>query len=95
MELYGKEASQFETVLQFFVEFLGHYPASEVEPALKRYVSLRTRFPSPADIIGILDCRIKRDSTYYKELLKRRGSLTNDEKDYLQGYEQQTLEDFE
>lgn len=74
---------------------LADYPASAVESAFKRYVENRSQFPTPADIIGIIKGRIKRDSVYYKALVSRIESLTGDERIYLQKYEQQTIKDWE
>jgi hypothetical protein len=95
MELYGKETSQFETVLEFFLTFIGKYEPKEVFDAMKIYVSNRTKFPTPADLIGIMEGRIKRDMIYYSRLLKKKGNLTNDESYYIQQYELQTQNDWE
>lgn len=98
MELYGKEESQFETVLEFFLSFVGRYTPAEVFQALEKYIRLRSRFPAPSDLIGLIEGRIKRDPAYYgalKDKLKRGQTLTPEQSLYVKEYEKQTLEDFE
>jgi len=97
LELYGKEVESFPFVVLTFERFLGNYPADKIIPAFERYVQQKTKFPAPADIISIIEGRIKRDSAYYRELqAKRRGvGLTKDEFEYLAKYEKQTMNDWE
>ena len=97
LELYGKEAEAFPYVILTYERFLGEYPADKIIPAFERYVQTKTRFPAPADIISILEKRVKRDMGYYKELQqKRRGvGLTPTEWEYLEGYEKQVRNDWD
>lgn len=98
MELYGKDESQFETILEFFLSIIGKYEAEDVFMAMGRYVRQRSRFPTPADIVGIIEERVKRDPSYYntiREKLKKGQNLTAEQSYYLKEYERQALNDWE
>lgn len=74
---------------------LGDFPASEVEEAFAKYLKLRSQFPAPADIIGIITGRIKRDSAYYSRLIKKGDARSYEEDVYVVKYETQIKQDFE
>lgn len=95
LSLYGKKTDDFDTMAEGFMLILSDYPASDVEQAFKTYLEQRSEFPSPANIIGLVTDRIKRDSIYYAKLVKKGGERDYNEDIYVKKYEQQTLNDFE
>lgn len=100
MDLYGRKVEDLPDVIRGFRAFLSPYPASDVVKAFERYARNRSTFPKPAEIISILENRVKRDSAYYRKLVQEQKeggpySLSQDEKAYIASYEAQTLDDFE
>ena len=81
-----------------FLNFLAEKSPNKVIRAFERYVQERTKFPTIADILGIIEGRIKPDKVYYmglKKQLQRGEYLKNDEYDYIAKYERQVLNDWE
>lgn len=98
METYSKQPSDFETINEMFLGFLAEKPPQKVVKAFERYVRERTRFPTIADILGLIEERIKPDKPYYMTLKKRleRGEyLSEREQKYIKSYEKQVLNDWE
>lgn len=98
LHLYGKKPEDFAGIVQTYLGFLASYETSKVVAAFKRYIKHRREFPTPADIIGIIEGRIKRDASYYnrlRERVKQGDHLYSDEKEYLEKYEEQIAEDWE
>lgn len=77
------------------MRFLGEYPTRKVEEAFETYVKNRSRFPTPNDIIGIIEGRIKRDGFYYNHLIKKAGSRSREENIYIEKYEKSAAKDWE
>lgn len=98
LKLYGSKESNFEERSDVFIALLGDYPAEGVLEAFRKYIQTRSEFPVPADIIGIIEGRVSRDQSVYRQLLAQRREgvfLTDEEKDYIRKYEQQTMGDWE
>lgn len=100
LKVYGRKPEDFADVAQAFLAFLGSYPAKDVLYAFKHYARNREEFPTPSDIVAILEGRIKRDAVYYKKLRdeaqkKGRYALNSEEHNYIMSYEQQVQEDWE
>lgn len=98
MELFGKEPEHFGTINQMFLKFLKEYPASDVVEAFGYYVQQRSKFPTVADILAILEGRVMLDKTYYLKLEKRRQNndrLSDEEKNYIVQYEKQIREEWQ
>jgi hypothetical protein len=98
METYSKQAEDFQTINTMFLNFLADKSPKKVVKAFERYVRERTKFPTIADILGIIEERIKPDKVYYMALKKRqqRGEFMGiGEEAYIQKYERQVLNDWE
>ena len=81
-----------------FLRFLADKPPKRVVKAFERYVRERTKFPTIADILGIIEERIRPDKPYYMALRKQleRGEyLSEREQNYIRAYERQVLNDWE
>lgn len=97
-EVYGRDETSFPDVVKTFVAFLKEYPSEKVVKAFERYAKNRTKFPTIADITGILEGRIKPDKPLYMSLKKRqqRGEILDYGDDaYIRQYEKQVKEDWE
>jgi hypothetical protein len=95
---YGKTADDFNGVVKTYLSFLGRYPTRAVAAAFDKYIRHRREFPTPADIIGIIEDRVKRDGAYYVRLCRERQEgafLTDDELAYMRRYEHQVQNDWE
>jgi hypothetical protein len=97
LHLYGKKPEDFQSVSAMYLNFLKDYPAEKIIKAFEKYVKIKSEFPTPADIIAIIEGRIKRDSVYYQKLLDKqrsRGFLLNHEQTYISKYESQLHEEW-
>lgn len=98
LHLYGKRPEDFEGIVTVYLGFLGKYPAEKVHAAFEKYIRNRREFPTPSDIIAIIEGRIKRDVGVYKNLLKQRREgqfLSDDDHKYIREYEEQTMQDWQ
>jgi hypothetical protein len=79
-----------------YLNFLGGYEAQEVVDAFNHYVKHKSEFPTPSDIIGIIEGRIKRDSAYYRKLLtkQKHSIMLASEAIYIKKYENQLHEEW-
>lgn len=93
LSLYGKKVDDFDAVSEGFMAILADYSAQDVEDAFQHYIERNREFPAPTDIIRIICGDIKKDSFYYSQLMKRKGSLDYAESDYVKKYEKQTLDE--
>lgn len=95
---YGKTSDDFNGVVKTWLSFLGGYPTQAVDAAFDKYIRHRREFPTPADIIGIIEDRVKRDGAYYTRLCRKiqEGAfVTDDELAYMRLYEDQVRNDWE
>lgn len=98
MELYGKDVSQFPEINRMFQAFLKDKPAEKVIKAFEKYVAQRSKFPTVADILAIVEERIKLDADYYRKVRRKieKGETTSyAEDDYIRKYELQTTKEWE
>ena len=80
------------------MNFLGGYPTETVASAFDKYIRHRREFPTPADIIGIIQGRVKRDGAYYTRLcrkIQQNAFVDDDELAYMRLYEGQVRNDWE
>lgn len=94
LNTYGKKDFDYFPVLKVFIERLGHYEPERIKEAFNEYIRNKANFPTPSDIIDILERKIRPDSAVYQKLLKQRrdGSyLTNGEERYIREYEKHVL----
>lgn len=68
---YGKQASDIQVVAKIFLADLSDYPAEKVAGALEKWRKTSPEFPTPADIIAILDNKPKMSADVYRTMLKR------------------------
>jgi hypothetical protein len=95
---YGKTSDDFDGIVKTWLGFLGGYPTQDVESAFSKYIGHRREFPTPADIIGIIEGRVKRDGAYYTRLCRKiqEGAfVTDDELAYMRKYEGEVRNDWE
>lgn len=98
LHLYGKKPDDFAGIQETYLAFLSNYEVGKITKAFEKYIRTRTIFPAPADIIGIIEGRIKKDPAIYRNLLAQRRAgayLMDEEKEYIRKYERQTLNDWE
>src|SRR3984885_15906300 len=65
---YGKTSDDFDGIVKTWLGFLGRYPTKAVASAFDKYIRHRREFPTPADIIAIIQSSVKRDGAYYTHL---------------------------
>jgi transcription initiation factor TFIIIB Brf1 subunit/transcription initiation factor TFIIB len=94
--LYGKKAEDFEDMAAMYLNFLKDYPVDKVRAAFERYVRNAREFPTPSDIISILEGKVKRDPAYYRFLIEHRKNnyLTTQQEEYVKKYEKQLFEEW-
>jgi hypothetical protein len=95
---YGKTSDDFDGIVKTYLNFLGSYPTQDVASAFDKYIRHRREFPTPADIIGIIEGRVKRDGAYYTRLcrqIQEGAFVTDDEHAYMRKYEGQVRNDWE
>jgi hypothetical protein len=95
---YGKTSDDFDGIVKTYLSFLGRYPTDVVASAFDKYIRHRREFPTPADIIAIIQGRVKRDGTYYTRLCRKiqeNAFVTDDELAYMRLYEGQVCNDWE
>lgn len=95
-KLYGKEPENMKTVLQVFVSILGEYEPQAVVDAFRTHLKRSNEFPTPADIVKLIDPEPQPlDKSVYVNLCKRRDNdaenLTHDEWEYLKRYEYEVI----
>jgi hypothetical protein len=98
LNTYGKKDFDYLPVVKVFIERLGHYGPEKIKKAFDKYVSKRSDFPTPADIVGIIEKRIKPDIAVYQTLIRRRKEgawLSTDEENYLRSYEEQAINEWD
>ena len=98
LQLYGKDVESFPIVCRMFEAALGKYPAKKIRPAFEKFIRHCDRFPAPSDIIAIIEGRIKREPTFYRQLLQKRREytfLSDREHEYIRKYEDAILEDWD
>ena len=72
------------------MDVLKDYDAHKVVEAIRTWLKTSPEFPTPADILVIVDPLVKLDKSVYVNLCKRRDSgdyLLKKEKDYIRFYE--------
>jgi hypothetical protein len=97
LNTYGKKNFDYLPVLKVFIERLGSYNPKQIEEAFNKYIKYRSDFPTPADIISIIEGRIKPDSAVYNNLIRKRREgafLSYEEEDYISKYEDQVFNEW-
>lgn len=91
---YGKQAGDFDKVVSVFIKVLNNYEPQKVITAIKEWILKSPEFPTPADIMGILNPQPKFDYAVYTSLcnrLKAGDRLDFTEKNYIKAYEQNAM----
>jgi len=96
--MYGKSAEFLPLILKSHLNTFANLDAKAVLKAYERFKDNRSTFPTTSEIKGILEGRIKRDATIYRELTRKRDKyeiLSDKQWAYINKYEAQTLDDWE
>lgn len=93
---YGKQGADLQSTYAVFLKVLNKYPMQKIVEAVTKWLEVGTEFPTPADIIKLLDPTPKFDKSVYISLNKRRGDFTQYswEYDYLKAYEANEIKKF-
>lgn len=54
-KLYGRKAEDFAAIIPVTLKMLGKYPAEKVTRAMTRWLETQKEFPTPSDIIGLIE----------------------------------------
>ena len=91
---YGKQAGDFDKVVQVFIKVLEGYEPEKIMQAIKKWVMVSPEFPTPADILGILNPQPKFDYAVYNRLCdkqKRGEQMQYQENEYIKAYERNAI----
>jgi hypothetical protein len=91
---YGKQVSDLEAVVKVFIKVLDGYEPKEIMQAIKKWLTISPEFPTPSDILKILDPQPIYDKTVYisiKNKLKNGEFLMQREEDYIRKYESNVI----
>lgn len=91
---YGKQAENHGAAVDIFVKVMKAYEPARVIQAIKQWILTSPEYPTPADIIGILDPKPKLDRVVYMAIsdrLKRGDKITGQEREYLKLYESDVM----
>ena len=94
---YGKQATDMEKALKVFIRVLSDYEPEKVIQAIKKWLLTSPDFPTPADILNILNPQPKFDYAVYNALndrLKRGEKLDYSQMEYIKAYEKNALKGF-
>lgn len=97
LNTYGKKDFDYLPVLKVFMERLGHYESEQLNAAFDKYIRNRSEFPTPSDIINVIENKPKLDQAVYNNLLKKSrdgGFLSDSEYDYIYHYEEKTINEW-
>jgi hypothetical protein len=88
LKRYGDDGSTLPTKIKAFQKILAGYELEKIDAAFWKYLKTKSDFPSPADIVKILENKkeIIMDSKYYAKILKE-NYPTFEQKEYKQAYE--------
>lgn len=91
---YGKQAADITAVAKIFLEDLKEFSGYNVAQAIARWRKTSPEFPTPADIINLLNPKPQFDRAVYTALNKRRADLAPYSKElaYLEAYEKHILD---
>lgn len=97
LNLYGNKDGKLKKIVNVFFKHLKEYDPVEIDKAFKTYIKCNSTFPTPSDIIGIIENRVKLDSELYKNLIRKRKDsyLSFKEENYIDKYEKQLLNDYD
>ena len=90
MALYGKKPEQLTNTIRLFKFALADYTNDQIQNAFQIYIKRNKEFPSPADIVNIIDPPKILDRDVYKELCRRRSNgefMLERETKYIKEYE--------
>ena len=93
---YGKQASDLDKVAEIFARVLADYEPSAVIAAIKRWLQESPEFPTPSDIVKMLNPAKKYDKELYIKFSQQyaKGEITEFSKgyEYMKAYEKQQME---
>lgn len=68
---YGKQGQDLELLCGIFLEVLKAYKADQITRAFDKWLRTSPEFPTPADIISILEAKPKMSDAVYRQMLKK------------------------
>jgi hypothetical protein len=91
---YGKQGGDIESMTRVFVSDLKAHPSDKVVKALEDWRLKSPDFPTPADIINLLNPQPIWSAALFNEISERRKKgdiLSLREEEYLKGYKKQAM----
>jgi len=91
---YGKQGEDLEVAAKIWSKDLQGWAGEDIAEAMEYWRMKSQEFPTPADIIAILERQPKMDGAVYREFLNRRKNgdvLTQSQKNYIENYERTTM----
>lgn len=93
---YGKQGEDIKTLTKIFLEDLKEFTPEKVLSAIKSWRKTQREFPTPADIMGILDPKPVLDKSVYlsiQDKRKKQGGeyLSDKEWKYIAAYEKEVV----
>jgi hypothetical protein len=62
MKTYGKEPESLDAIIEVFNETLAGYSWQDINAAMIQHTKASAEFPTPADIVKLLDAKIERET---------------------------------
>lgn len=96
---YGKQGADIDKITKIFLRVLSDYEPSAVIQAIKRWLQESPEFPTPSDIVKMLNPAKKFDKEVYIAFCQQaqRGEVGEYKNraayDYIKAYEQHKLEE--
>lgn len=93
---YGKQGADIDKITKIFLRVLSDYEPSAVIAAIKRWLQESPEFPTPSDIVKMLNPKQNFDKSLYIKFSKQyaKGEITEFSQgyDYMKDYEKQQME---
>ena len=95
---YGKQAGDLDKVAKIFARVLAEYDPQQVIEAIKRWLQESPEFPTPSDIVKMLDPAKKFDKELYIKFSQQyaKGEITEFSQgyEYMKEYEKHKLQEY-
>jgi hypothetical protein len=101
LNTYGKDASALKVIIPLFMKTLENYTLPDLEWAFAQYTATETTFPSPANIVQLIENKDKPkliESIYVNLSMRRQNdpeNLSKEEWTYIREYEASAMKGIE
>lgn len=99
LNVYGKQPEELAIIMPIFLNVLAEYRAVDIQAAFKKFLKTSRNFPTPADIIELIENKPKLVESVYVNLSMRRQNnpedLSKDDWRYMREYEQAQISGIE